>query len=205
MSIKYVIAAVALLGASVASAQVTASGAIGSPQSATIDFTGVIESSIRITVNTRSSTVLNALSGSTGEVDFGSFSTVNVAAVSNGRGVRTTGTSPIAGAHVIAQMTANVTYSGATVANSGAINLVNSSNTGTSPIAANNVKMIIAPSSAWTSSADGTAIASAAPGTPLCTNCVSGAAQDHEIALFIPDTQAAGDFSSIVTYTGTAQ
>jgi hypothetical protein len=54
---------------------------------------------------------------------------------------------------------------------------------------------------------DGTAIPDPTAAAPInvCGGaCASGAAQAHQLAVFIPDSRGAGSFTTVVTYTGTA-
>jgi hypothetical protein len=197
-----------------AQAQVTSTGT----NQGIVDLTlmGTIQSSLVLAIDGTGTTVLNPVSSqimnthSTATVDFGTFSTQQAIALGNGKLVRTTGT---LGAFAVAELSATATYSG----NPGGAGKANINLTtvtpggGSSPIAAGNTKVQSVLPADWTNSANGTAVATAAPGTSICPNgnnttgdCASGVGVGHELAVFVPDTQAAGNFTQVVTYTATA-
>jgi len=200
-------AAVAALAAGTASAQiVTATGTPNTtPALAEITFQGTLTSALQLTITSGSpETTLNATntpSGpgvtATGTVDFGTFSTVNPT-VSNGVAVRTTSGTP--GAVVAARLLATLTYNGAS---NGSVQVTRTDAATTVP--AGNVLYADTVSVDWTSgTAAGTALG--ATGVEICPsgNCASGTSIPHEIGIFLPDSQAAGAFSAVVTYTATA-
>jgi len=196
-----------------AQAQVTSTGTT----TGAVDLTlmGTIQSSLVLAIDGTGTTVLNPVTSavmpavSTATVDFGTFST-QTAALANGKIVRTT--AGTIGAFAVAELSATATYSGnaggAAAAN---INLTLGAAGGSSPIVAGNTKVQRTLPANWTNSANGTTITIAAPGTSICPNgnnttgnCASGVGVGHELAVFVPDTQAAGNFSQVVRYTATA-
>jgi hypothetical protein len=195
-----------------AQAQVTSTG-VGSG-AVDITLSGDIASSLLLTVDTQTGTVLSATTvnamptASAATVNFGSFSTQS-AALTNGKIVRTT-SGGTAGAFAVAQMTAAVLYSGNTTPGASAnINLTLGAPGGTSPIAANNTRVQVGATPTWTNSTIGTPIVatdtSICPNSnPAAGNCASGTAYNHDLAVFIPDSQKAGDFTQVVHYTATS-
>jgi len=198
-----------------AQAQVTStSDPLGATQGA-VDLTlqGTIQSALVLTIDTMGDTAFDSLTSSTmpvhsiATVDFGSFSTAQVAALVNGVLVRpTAGT---AGAFAVAELTAMATYNANPGGpNAGNINLTLGAAGGTSPIVAGNTRVQTLPVD-WTDAANGLTISGA--DTSICPNgdavngdCSTGLAIDHQLAVFIPDSQAAGNFTQVVTYTATA-
>lgn len=194
-----------------AQAQVTSTGT----NQGIVDLTlqGTIASSMVLNVAGQAGTLLSATTSnvmptvSTATVDFGSFSTQS-AALTNGKIVRTT--AGTAGAFAVAQLTATATFSGnAGGAAASNLNLTLGAAGGTSPILANNTRVQVGAAPSWLNAAAGTVIA--ATDTSICPNasttvgnCASGTGYAHDLAVFIPDTQAAGTFTQVVRYTATS-
>jgi len=198
-----------------AQAQVTSTGT----NQGIVDLTlqGTIQSALVLTVAGTGNTTINVLASnvmptpSTAIVNFGSFSTAQGTgplAAGGGQLVRTS--AGTAGAFAIAELEAMATYSanagGPSAAN---INLTLGAAGGTSPIAVNNTRVQRTLPADWTNSANGATIS--ATDTSICPNgntttgnCASAAAIGHELAVFVPDTQAAGTFTQVVRYTATA-
>jgi hypothetical protein len=199
-----------ILALGTAQAQVTSTGT----NSGSVDLTlqGTIVSSLVLEIDGAGSTALNPVTSatmptvSTATVDFGSFSTQS-ASLTNGKIVRTT--TGTAGAFAVAELSAKATFAGgATAAN---INLTLGTPGGTSQIAAGNTRVQRSLPASWVDSAAGATVTAAAPGTSICPNgdnangnCASGTGYGHELAVFVPDTQAAGGFTQVVRYTATA-
>ena len=196
-----------------AQAQVTSTGTT----SGIVDLSliGTIQSSLVLAIDGTGTTVLNPIvsavmpAHSTATVDFGTFST-QTAALANGKIVRTA--AGTIGAFAVAELNATATFSGnAGGAAASNINLTLGAAGGSSPIAAGNTKVQRVLPANWTNSANGTALTAVAPGASVCPNgnnatgnCASGIANGHELAVFIPDTQSAGNFTQVVTYTATS-
>jgi hypothetical protein len=180
-----------------------------------VDLTlqGVIQSSLVLDITTTGITTLTSQTSNTmptrsvASIDFGTFSTQS-GTLSNGRIARVAG--PTAGAFAIAELEATVTFSGnaSGVSTTGSIDLTLGASGGLSPIGLNNTRVQRVPA-AWATSAAGTIVGAAVSicpnGTVLGGDCASGVAQGHELAVFVPDTQAAGNFTQVVTYTASAQ
>jgi len=197
-----------------AQAQVTSTGT----NQGIVDLTlsGTIASSMVLSISGTGTTTLNVTGSnimpnpSTATVDFGSFSTqTGFTGAANGRFVRPAGT---AGAFLVAELNATATFSGnAGGASAANINLTLGAAGGSapaSPIAAGNTRVQVLPIS-WANATSGTVIdatnVSICPNTdPVSGNCASGVANLHELAVYIPDTQAAGNFTQVVRYTATA-
>jgi hypothetical protein len=179
-----------------------------------VDLTlqGVIQSALVLNIATTGTTTLTSQTSNTmpvrsvASIDFGTVSTQS-ASLANGRIARVAG--PTAGAFAIAELEATVTFSGnAGGPSAGSIDLTLGAAGGLSPIGLNNTRVQRTPA-AWATSADGTIVGAAVSicpnGTVLAGDCDSGVAQGHELAVFVPDTQAAGNFTQVVTYTASAQ
>lgn len=200
----FVVGSAALLFANTASAQVASTSAPGAvPPTAAVDITltGVIQSSLVLTISGQNAT--NMLSGSTNNsmparstatFDFGTFNTQSVA-LANGSIHRVLNATP--GAFAVAALNARATVSGS--ATNATVNLTLGGAGGTSPIGAGNTRLATG-AGAWAASGDGTTI-NAVP-APLCPvgGCVTGTDYAHELAVFVPDTQTAGNFTQVVSY-----
>lgn len=180
-----------------------------------VDLTlqGTILSSLVLDITTTGTTSLTSQTSNTmptrsvATIDFGTFSTQS-GSLTNGAFARVAG--PTAGAFAIAQLEATVTFSGnaSGVSTTGSIDLTLGAAGGVSPIALNNTRVQRTPAT-WATSADGTIVGGAVSicpnATVLAGDCASGTPQGHELAVFVPDTQGAGTFSQVVTYTASAQ
>jgi hypothetical protein len=198
------------LGLGTAQAQVTSTGT----NQGIVDLTlsGTIQSALVLAINGAGSTTLTATGSnvmpttSTALVDFGTFNTQS-ASLTNGKIVRTT--AGTAGAFAVAELAAVATYSGnAGGASAANINLTLGAAGGASPIVAGNTRVQRTPA-VWTDSANGSTVSAVA--VSICPNgdsvngdCASGTSQSHELAVFVPDTQGAGNFTQVVRYTATA-
>jgi hypothetical protein len=174
---------------------------------------GVIQSSLVLDIATTGTTTLTSQTSnvmpvpSVASIDFGTFSTQS-ASLGNGKIARVAG--PTAGAFAIAELEATVTFSGnaSGLSTTGSIDLTRGASGGGSPIGVGNVRVQRTPAT-WATSTAGTTVAGAVSiclnGTVLAGDCNSGVPQGHELAVFIPDTQGAGNFTQVVTYTASAQ
>jgi hypothetical protein len=202
--ILFVVGSAALLFATQAQAQVTStSNPLVAPPAAAVDITltGVIQSSLVLTV---SGTAGNALRGSVNRnmsvgrslatFDFGTFNTQS-AALTNGTISRAG-----AGAFAVASLSARVTISGSAANATIGLSTVADA-TGTSPIVDGNVRFSRV-SPPWTAVTDGTNLAFGAAASAFCpvAVCVSGTDYAHQLAVYIPDNQGAGNFNQVVSY-----
>lgn len=201
-----------IVGLGTAQAQVTSTGTNQGIVNLTLE--GTILSSLVLDISTTGTTTLTSHTSnimplaSVATIDFGTFSTQS-ASLSNGRIVRTT--AGTAGAFAVAELEATATYSGNLGgATAGSIDMTLGAAGGSSPIGAGNTRVQTTLPASWTNSAAGTTVGAAAVsicpnGVPLGGDCASGTAYGHELAVFVPDTQAAGNFTQVVTYTASAQ
>jgi hypothetical protein len=204
-----------ILVAGSASAQVaTGVGTAGAGNGPLVDITisGTVTSAVSLSVTGAGATALSSTTSpasgpGTGTVAFGSFSAQNPSAATNAdfAGRTTSGTT---GALVAAKLSATLNYSGATT---GTVTLARKNAQGALPdIPAASLRVASPALASWAASTDGTQVpASGAAGYNICTgapgtNCVNGTAYVHNLTVFVPDTQAAGPFSTVVEYTGTA-
>ena len=202
--LMFVVGSAALLFATTAQAQVTSTsqaGAAPPTAAADIQLMGTIQSSLVLTVSGQNGT--NLLSGATNagmparasaSFDFGTFNTQSVG-LANGTIHRVAAATP--GAFAVAALSAQVTISG--VATNATVGLTLGAPGGTSPIAAGNTRVAVG-AGAWGTSAAGTTINGVA--TSICPvgGCVTGAPNLHELAVFVPDGQAGGTFTQVVSY-----
>ncbi len=172
---------------------------------------GVLVSSVRLDVSGAGATVLTNTSAPTnspasiGTLDFGTFSSQTPETTSNTTfaGRARVGTP---GVIMAGSFTARLTFSGA---DRGTLNVSRKVSAGALPdIPANNLRMASPALETWTQASDGINIPNPGSSVAVCTGafgaCTSGTAYLHQIAVFVPDTQAAGAFSSVVVYTATA-
>lgn len=209
IKVLFVVGSVALLFATSAYAQVTSNSdpnppVPGAPPVAGVDITllGSIQSALVLTV---SGTVGNNLVGpgapvdmparAAGTFDFGVFNTAQVTPLGNGT-LRRAG----AGAFAIASLSARVTITGS--ANNASVLMSTVADAvGSSPIANGNTRFS-RPAAAWNAIGDGTVLTNGAAGVEFCPvgGCVTATDYPHDLAVYIPDTQAAGNFAQVVSY-----
>jgi len=179
----------------------------GAAPAANIDITltGTIESSVQLTIDGASLSAETNVTGapSTAIVDFGTFSTTTPLG-SIGADVAARSTSGTPGLFVGAELTATLTYSGTST---GSISIERAAAAGAAPdVPAGNLRFGAAGTTWADAATSGSAIAD--PGVAavdLCGGtCTNTTAYPHELAVFVPDTQAAGAFTTVVRYTGTA-
>lgn len=200
----FVVGSMALLFATSAQAQVTSNSQAGiaAPVAAVdITLTGTIQSALVLTVT---GTAGNALTGPGAPVDmparaagtfaFGTFSTAQLTPLGNGA-LHRAGT----GAFVVASLSARVTISGSN--RNASVLMSTVAGGGTSAITDGNVRFS-RPAAAWSAIGDGTNLAFGAAGTEFCPagGCLTATDYAHDLAIYVPDNQAAGTFSQIVSY-----
>jgi len=166
----------------------------------TVQFNATLQNAITLTLTgiaDGAATTTIAGAGTAGVVNFGTFNTLCNPAITNGECVRTTGGT--AGAHLVAPFRATVAFSGAPSADVGISKNV-------AGATAFGLKFASGVATAWTNSADGTNMLdplAAAAENNLGLGVASGTAIDHQVALFFPDTQAAGAYTTTVRWTAT--
>jgi hypothetical protein len=204
--VLFTIGSAALCFATTAQAQVTSNSEAGiaTPVAGVdITLTGTIQSALVLTV---SGTASNLLTGpgaavdmpvrAAGTFEFGTFNTAQQTPLANGRLVRA-GT----GAFAVASLVARVAITGSTNNASVLMSTVADASGGGSPIAAGNVRFA-RPGLAWDAAGMGTNLAFGAAGVEFCpaSGCLNATDYVHDLALYIPDTQAAGSFTQVISY-----
>jgi hypothetical protein len=202
--------ALAVASPAVANAQtITNSGA--NRTQVNLGFTGIVRNSVMLTVTGAGTTTITGSTSATmpvratGTVDFGSFSTLLNPPPANASASRVALPSP--GAVVAARLNAIITYNGAATAT---ITVGRVSPAGGAPDVPLTSLRVASPALAfWSSGTQGTQVPDAGmPGYNLCTaagdlTCQNGKAYTHSLAIFVPDTQKAGPFTTAVVYSGT--
>jgi hypothetical protein len=177
-----------------------------------VGFNGIVDSSIQLTiVGTGPTTLSNIVSAlapthASATINFGSFTTLAPWLANNANGYRTT--SGTDGAIVAARLLASVTYNGASTAS---ILLGRAVPAGAAPdVPLANLRVASPPLATWTAGTNGTQIPDAGQlGYDLCVaagdaTCQNGLDYPHQLAVFVPDGQVGGAFTTVVVYTGTA-
>lgn len=195
---------------STASAQVISTSEVGVSNNTAVELTltGNVVSALELEISTRNTTSFDATASNTmptratATIDFGTFSTLTPT-LTNGTGVRTT--TGTAGAHAVADLRALVRANGVTTARIGIERLAAFNAAAAAPrdIAAANLKYSTA-APTWLDSAHGTAVPAPGASAALCATlatCTAGV--DHQLAVFVADSQGADSFSTVVLYTGT--
>ncbi|MFN0063531.1 MAG: hypothetical protein ACKVPX_13565 [Myxococcaceae bacterium] len=209
---RAVVAITALCSMGALAQTATGSGTAGAGNGGQVEITitGVVTSSVSLDIVGTGTTALagttsgaNPVAG-TGTLDFGTFSTQNAAAATNTSFAGRTALND--GAIVAGSLSATLTFNGATT---GTVTVARQAAAGALPdVPAGNLAVATPALAGWTAITDGTAIPNPGTSVDVCTGvagaCNSGQAYVHELAVFVPDTQAAGAFSTVVTYTGTA-
>jgi hypothetical protein len=202
----FVVGSAALLFAPLAQAQVSSSSAAGaSPPTAAVDITlaGNIQSSLVLTITPAVGSVFSATGSATmparanATFDFGTFNTMSPS-LTNGAIHRVTAATP--GAFAVACLVARATISGGS--GNATVNLTLGAAGGSSPIAAGNTRYQSGVGT-WAASADGTALTAANVGLCPVGGCVTSTDYPHQLGVFIPDSQGAGNFTQVVSYDAT--
>ncbi|MFN0063532.1 MAG: hypothetical protein ACKVPX_13570 [Myxococcaceae bacterium] len=195
----------------VARAQIVSSGG-SSPQDLQIQFNGIISTTVMINVSGAGPTTLTGTTTAlqptraVGTIDLGTFNSVLPGSSVNCDAYRASSGTP--GAILAASMLATVTYNGSTTAS---VTVMRRNPVGALPdIPLANLRVSSPGLPAWSTGTDGTAVpSSAGPGLDICTlagdpTCVNGVGYLHQLAVFVPDTQLSGPFSTTVLYTATS-
>lgn len=204
------VAALLVATASVAQAQtVTGTGLAGAGNGPTAEITisGTVTSAVTldivgVTGVTTLSATNNTVNPPVGTIALGTFSALNPSSATNARVAART-TSGATGAILAASLDATLTYSGATT---GTITIARKAAAGALPdIPAGNLRFALGDATTWAATPAGTNVPNPGSSVNACGgNAASATACRHELAVFIPDTQVSGAFSSVVVYTGTA-
>jgi hypothetical protein len=175
-----------------------------------VSFNGIIESSIQMVIVGTGNTSITATAiaaqpiHSAGTIDFGAFTTTQPQFVANADGYRITGATP--GAIVAAKLMATVTYNGATTASMTVERLVLAGGGGDVPLA--NLRIASPALATWPDFTGGVEVPDAGqPGYDLCqaqdVTCTSATPYEHQLAVWLPDSQLSGPFSTVVLYSAT--
>ena len=176
-----------------------------------LGFNGIVANSVLINIVGFGTTTFNSTSNSAmpihaqGTINFGTFSTLLQPPPANGNGYRVA--LPAPGAIVVATLDATIDYNGAATAS---ITVGRRSAAGAAPdVPLANLRVASPSLGAWTSGGQGVQVPNfGLPAFNICTatgdaTCLAAKSYVHDLAIYIPDTQAAGPFSTILLYTGT--
>jgi hypothetical protein len=176
-----------------------------------LGFNGMVTNSVLITIvgfNTTSFNTSNTAAmptHATGTINFGTFSTLLQPPPTNGTGYRVA--LPAPGAVVVATLDAMIDYNGNTTAS---LTVGRRSAAGGPPdVPLANLRVASPSRASWTAGNQGAQVPNfGLPAYNLCTatgdvTCVAAKFYVHDLAIYLPDTQAAGPFSTIILYTGT--
>ena len=176
-----------------------------------LGFIGVVTNSVMITIIGFNTTSFNSTSSSAmpvhaqGTINFGTFSTLLQPPPANGTGYRVA--LPAPGAVVVATLDAMIDYNGNATAS---LTVGRRSAAGGAPdVPLANLRVASPARASWTAGNQGVQVPNfGLPAYNLCTatgdvTCLAAKSYVHDIAVYIPDTQVAGPFSTTVLFTGT--
>ncbi len=208
MAVVFLMGAVALSGG--ARAQTIHNSGVNNTQ-VRLGFTGMVTNSVLMTIVGFGTTNLNSGNSTAmpthaqGTINFGTFSTLLQPPPVNGTGYRVA--LPMPGAVVVATLNATIDYNGNTTAS---LSVGRRSPAGSAPdVPLANLRVSSPARASWSSGVQGTQVPDfGLPAYNLCTatgdtTCLAAKSYVHDIAVYIPDSQAAGPFSTVVLYTGT--
>jgi hypothetical protein len=176
-----------------------------------LGFVGIVTNSVLITIIGFGTT---ALTGSTSAampthaqatINFGTFTSLLQPGPSNGTGYRVLLPQP--GAVVVATLDAFIDYNGATTAS---LTVGRAAAAGAPPdLPLANLRVASPSLPTWTAGNQGVQVPNfGLPAYNICTatgdaTCIAAKSYVHDLAVFVPDTQASGPFSVTTLYTGT--
>jgi hypothetical protein len=176
-----------------------------------LGFIGVVTNSVLISIVGFGSTNFSSTSSTAmpthalGTINFGTFSTLLQPPPANGTGYRVA--LPAPGAVVVATLDALIDYNGAATASLTVGRKVAAGGAPDVPLA--NLRVASPSLGAWTSGSQGVQVPDfGAVAYNLCTatgdaTCIAAKSYVHDLAVFVPDSQAAGPFTTTILYTGT--
>ncbi len=203
--------ALSVLVPALASAQIIRNQAPAAPN-LQIQFNGTISTTVMLTITGGGPTTLAgtttaiAPARAQGTIDFGSFSTLQPLAATNARRFRTTGGTP--GAVIAATLVATVLYNGNPTASITVARKVVAAGLPDVPLA--NLRVSSPMLAVWSAGTNGTMVPNAGfAGIDVCrmagdATCVNDKPYTHDLAVFLPDTQVSGPFSTTVVYSSTS-
>jgi len=176
-----------------------------------LGFTGIVTNSVLISIVGFGTTNFNSTNSSAmpthaqGTINFGTFSTLLQPPPLNGTGYRVA--LPAPGAVVVAKLDATIDYNGNTTAS---LTVGRRSAAGGAPdVPLANLRVASPGLANWTSGSQGVQVPNfGLPAYNICTatgdtTCLAAKSYVHDLAVYIPDSQVAGPFSTVVLYTGT--
>ena len=176
-----------------------------------LGFIGTVSNSVLITIVGFGTTSLSSSNSAampiqaTSTINFGTFSTLLQPPPANGAGYRVA--LPAPGAVVVATLDAMIDYNGNATASLTAGRRAPAGGAPDVPLA--NLRVASPSLGSWTAGTQGVQVPNfGLPAYNLCTaagdaTCVSAKSYVHDLAVYVPDTQVAGPFSTVILYTGT--
>jgi hypothetical protein len=176
-----------------------------------LGFVGAVANSVLINIVGFGTTTLSSSSSAAmpthaqGSINFGTFSTLLQPPPTNGTGHRVL--LPAPGAVVVATLDAVIDYNGATTATLAVGRRSAAGGPPDVPLA--NLRVASPSLAIWSSGSQGVQVPNfGQPAYNLCTatgdtTCIAAKSYVHDLAVYVPDTQAAGPFTTTILYTGT--
>lgn len=208
--VRVALVALALLGPSITRAQTIQNTGVNQTQ-VRLGFVGTVSNTVLISIVGFGSTTLSNPQDATmpthaqATIDFGTFTSLLQPPPANGAGYRVL--LPAPGAVLVATFEAFIDYNGSTTAS---LTVGRAAVAGGPPDVPLNSLRVASPSLAsWTAGDQGVAVpALGQPAFDICTatgdvTCIAAKSYVHDLAIYLPDAQAAGPFSVTTLYTGT--
>jgi hypothetical protein len=176
-----------------------------------LGFVGIVTNSVLISIVGFGTTTFNSTASAAmptharATINFGSFTTLLQPPPANGTGHRVL--LPAPGAVVVATLDAFIDYNGAAAAS---LTVGRAAAAGAPPdVPLANLRVASPSRATWTAGNQGVQIPNfGLPGFNICTatgdtTCIATKSYLHDLAVYVPDSQVAGPFSTVVLYTGT--
>ena len=176
-----------------------------------LGFIGTVTNSVLISIVGFGTTTFNSTSSAAmpthaqGTINFGTFSTLLQPPPANATGYRVA--LPAPGAVVVATLDALIDYNGAVTAS---LTVGRAAPAGGAPdVPLANLRVASPALGSWTSGSQGVQVPNfGLPAYNICTatgdtTCLAAKSYVHDLAVYVPDSQAAGPFTSTILYTGT--
>ena len=177
-----------------------------------IQFNGTISTTVMLTVTGGGPTTLTgttsaiAPAAALGTVDFGTFTTTQPLTAINSSRYRTSVGPP--GAVVAATLVATIIYNGSATGSILVARKLPAAGLPDVPLA--NLRLASPSLASWNAGTQGTMVPNAGgAGFNICTaagdpTCINDKSYTHQLAVFVPDAQVSGPFSTAVVYTATS-
>jgi hypothetical protein len=203
------LALVAILGVPSANAQTIKKS--GSPSTnVQLGFAGLVSTSVQLSIVGSGPTTLSSTTSTiaptpaAGTINFGSFNALQPSGATNANFFRIS--SGTTGAVIAASLIATLVYNGSTT---GSVTVARKNAAGGPPdVPLANLRIASPPLASWTSGSQGTQVPNAgSPGLDICqasgaATCANNTPYRHQLAVFVPDSQPTGAFTTVVVYTG---